>query len=251
MKLPPLGHLRRSLFRIGAKPARVFLKQALRDEPTYDWLTHTMGNKIAMTESDIASSIPDGLTRIDGFEDCSWLYSSNPMNHGASRLRFDEAAYLYKMISKMDLPSIVEIGRYKGGTTFLMAAAGAQVTSLDNGRVPGQERLTKSLIATLERFDLDSRADVIIADALEYAAEPHSFDMVFLDNGLDSFEMGKEFFEYWWAAIKKGGYFLFRDGKNTVLRHTARFVMTLRKSDIDGSVDFDLPGAFVLVTKRS
>jgi SAM-dependent methyltransferase len=232
-------------------PIRAFLGQALRDEQTYAWLTHKMGNDIAMSSFDIATAIPRNLSSIKGFEDCYWLYDSNPLNHGASRLRFDEAAFLYKLTGQLNNPKVAEIGRYKGGTALLLAAAGAAVTSLDNGRIPGQNDFSDSLITALKQVSLEDRVDVVVADALEYEVEPESYDLVFLDNGLNSFDMGRRFFEHWWETVRKGGFFIFRDGKDTVLAETARFVRTLSEAEIGGTIDFNMPGAYVLCTKRS
>ena len=62
---------------------------------------------------------PDGL---DGFEDCNIVFSSNDANHGIAQLTFEEGAHLFRLIRTTPGPH-VEIGRYKGGGTFIMAAA--------------------------------------------------------------------------------------------------------------------------------
>jgi SAM-dependent methyltransferase len=249
MKPRTLSQVREYMFRAAARPVHFFLEQSLRDRRTRAWLLHTMGNNNAMTESGIAAFVPESLERISAFEDCAWLYSSNPLNHGASRLRLDEAAFLYRFVHNLSSPHVVEIGRYKGGTTILLAAAGATVLSLDNGRIPGQAALDGSLKETLDRLGLGVRCVTATAEALEYPVRPQSYDLVLLDIGLDDRDTTRKVFERWWDAVRPGCYFLFRDGKDTVLSEAAAFVTELPESDIGGSMNFHLPGSFVLCTK--
>ena len=61
--------------------------------------------------------------RIDGFEDLTFLFSSTILAHGIASLRFDEAAYLYRLVRELKPQPVVEIGRYRGGSTFLIASA--------------------------------------------------------------------------------------------------------------------------------
>ena len=244
-----LGRLRGLAFRVAAPPVHWFLGQALRDEDTHAWLLHTMGNENAMNESGIAQFVPPELDRIAGFEDCYWLYSSNPLNHGVSRLRLDEASYLYSLVCSLHEPHVAEIGRYKGGTTFLLAAAGASVVSLDNGRIPGQRSLNESLNQTLEKFGLSDTCVTEIADALEYPVQPNRFDLVFLDIGLDDSETTGRVFERWWGTVKFGGSLIFRDGKKTVLTRAAQYVDSLADKELNGTFDYDLPGSLVMCTR--
>lgn len=58
---------------------------------------------------------------LDGFEDLAFLFSSNELNHGIALLTFDEGALLFQLAR--DSSTIVEIGRFKGGSTLLLAAA--------------------------------------------------------------------------------------------------------------------------------
>src|SRR5690606_21982162 len=72
--------------------------------------------------------------RVVGFEDLAGLFWLSPLNRGAIRQDFDEAALLYRSIAALEAPQGVEIGRRFGGGTVLLAAAvgpRGQVTSID------------------------------------------------------------------------------------------------------------------------
>ncbi len=66
------------------------------------------------------------------FSDLSWLFSCDNNNRGVIQQNFDEAALLWKAVQATRGP-ILEIGRFHGGTTVLLVAAGAGrcVVSLD------------------------------------------------------------------------------------------------------------------------
>src|SRR5215216_6541632 len=61
---------------------------------------------------------PDAL---HGFEDLVFLFSSNQLNHGIALLTLDEAGLLYRLARSAG--TAVEIGRFKGGGTLVLAAA--------------------------------------------------------------------------------------------------------------------------------
>ena len=61
--------------------------------------------------------------RISGFEDLAFLFSSTILGHGIASLRLDEAAYLYRLVRELKPDTAAEIGRYRGGSTFLIASA--------------------------------------------------------------------------------------------------------------------------------
>src|SRR5437870_5439578 len=65
---------------------------------------------------------------VEGFEDLAFLFSSNSLNHGISLLTFEEAAFLFGAAREVGKGVIIEIGRFKGGTTFLLAAANPRAT---------------------------------------------------------------------------------------------------------------------------
>jgi len=148
--------------------------------------------------------------QICGFDDLSWLLASNVLNHGLARQEVAEAAYLYRLVSERShAPLVAEIGRYTGGSTFLLAAAGATVLSLDIREPrPGADA---ELRAALERFGLASRVEIETAAALEYELNGRRFDLVFYDRAGPADEVRAELAK-WWTALKPGGSLIIRDG---------------------------------------
>jgi len=161
-----------------------------------------------VVEADFDRQVPTDLDAIRGFEDCSWLFESSAVNYSLSQLRFDEAADLYRRVAHMESPRVAELGRYKGGTTLLLAAAGGHVVSLDNDAAGGQPEYDEALHRALRRFRLEDRAEVLLADALEYDLERESFDLVLLHCSPD-YELAWGLFRRWWPAVKPGGCFVF------------------------------------------
>jgi hypothetical protein len=112
------------------RPGWRIVSALLRDERVLARIMHQLSNRLA-AEASFDQAMPEELRAIGGFEDYYWLFSSNPLNHGLSRLEHDEAAYLFRLVRSLGRPEAAEIGRFRGGSTFLLAAAGARVLSID------------------------------------------------------------------------------------------------------------------------
>jgi len=105
---------------------------------------------------------------------------------GAALLAVDEAAYVYRLVRQLGPATLVEIGRFKGGSTLLIAAAmdpGARLHSYDlhvefetDHHGPEQDR---HLGAAL-RYGLRERVELVVADS-RTASLPGSCDLVFVD----------------------------------------------------------------------
>jgi hypothetical protein len=161
-----------------------------------------------IARADFDRQTPPDLDSIRGFEDCYWLFESGPPNCSLSQLRLDEAADLYRRIAQLDHPRVAELGRYKGGTTLLLAAAGAEVLSLDNDADGGQGTYLPALERALQRFDLDAQVDPLVADALEYDVSDETFDLVLMHCS-PSYDLAWDVFRRWWPTVKPGGAFIF------------------------------------------
>ena len=107
----------------------------------------------AATRADVTAErfpeVRDWPDSVDGFEDLVFLFTSSQLNHGVASLRFDEAALLFGLVRRLGAPRIVEIGRFKGGSTVVMAAAmasRAHLLSLDlHVPQPGGSRAPSSI----------------------------------------------------------------------------------------------------------
>jgi predicted O-methyltransferase YrrM len=153
---------------------------------------------------------------VDGFEDLAFLFSSNLLNMGAALLAIDEAAYVYRLVRELGPATLVEIGRFKGGSTLLIAAAmhpDARLRSYDlhvefetDHRGPEQDR---HLGAALDRYGLRDRVELVVADS-RTAALPGSCDLVFVD-GDHSYGGVRGDYDHWGPALRPGGQLLFHD----------------------------------------
>lgn len=163
--------------------------------------------------------------RLDGFEDLAPLFHNSQANHGLCLLSFEEAAYLYRLVKGLGPAKLAEIGRYKGGSSFLLAAAmqdGSELDSYDIHLIPtaiakdGSEyvldgtEMDAQLAAALERFDLRSRIRLHVGNSTDVGPEPCSYDLVFVD-GDHSYDGAKADFLHWKDAVKKSGHLLFHD----------------------------------------
>ena len=153
---------------------------------------------------------------IEGFEDLAFLFSSNLLNMGAALLAIDEAAYVYRLVRELGPATLVEIGRFKGGSTLLIAAAmhpGARLHSYDlhaefetDHHGPEHDR---QLGAALVRYGLRDRVELVVADSRTVDL-PGSCDLVFAD-GDHSYGGVRGDYEHWGPALRAGGHLLFHD----------------------------------------
>src|SRR6185312_9453269 len=172
---------------------------------------------------------------VHGFEDLAFMFSSNQLNHGVASLQFDEAALLYRLARDATGGSFAEIGRFKGGSTIVFATAlpdGVELWSYDlhvalRPDMPG-EQLDGELSAALERFGLDRKVHLVVADSRTVEPPSDRIESLFID-GDHSYEGARADFERWSAFVRPGGNVLFHDAVDrgvygTVSPGVARFV---------------------------
>lgn len=154
---------------------------------------------------------------VDGFDRLAFLFSSNPLNWGIATLSFDEAALLYRTARTVGgRATIVEIGRFKGGSTFVIAAGmhpSARLHSYDlhvklSSLYRGEE-LDEGLRSALARYGLDARVELVVADS-RTVETPGSAAMIFID-GDHSYDGVRADYEHWRPALAPGGHLLFHD----------------------------------------
>jgi predicted O-methyltransferase YrrM len=158
---------------------------------------------------------------VDGFEDLSFLFTSSQLNHGIASLRFDEAALLYRVVRSLGRSTIAEIGRFKGGSTFVIAAAkepGSVLWSYDL-HVPSPDRprgadLDSELLTALHRFALDEDVHLVVGDSttVEQPADP--LDFLFID-GDHSYEGARADLRRWGPRLRPHGHLLLHDAVDT------------------------------------
>jgi predicted O-methyltransferase YrrM len=153
--------------------------------------------------------------RIAGFEDLAFLFSSTILAHGIASLRLDEAAYLYRLIRDADPASVVEIGRFRGGSTFLIAAAlgpdGALHSyDLDTRQGRRGDDLDRQLSAALDRYELSDRVHLHLEDSRSAPTPVETIDVLFVDG--DHREEGvRADVEHWAPHLGPGDHLVFHD----------------------------------------
>ena len=175
-----------------------------------------------------ASVLPDPATmrfpnverwpqHVDGFEDLTFLFSSNQLSHGVASLQIDEAALLYRLGKNATTGPVVEIGRFKGGSTFIFASSmrdGVELWSYDfhvalRTDMPG-EQLDTELREALARYGLSHKVHLIVGDSRTAAAPHRPLEVLFVD-GDHSYEGAKADFARWGELVRPGGHMLFHD----------------------------------------
>ena len=197
-------------------------------------MLHALEDQYTVWEVSFQSALTDAPVLIGGFEDLHWLFWSNPANHGLSRLQLDEAAFLYRLVKSLEAPRVAELGRFKGGTTLLLAAAGAHVLSVDSdvlemiqtsigGDQSGGPIYAASLLEVLRKYGLEAAVELVEGDTRCFKSGDACFDFVLFDAST-GYEDVKAEFENWWPRIKPAGRALFRDGREPLLPEVGMFV---------------------------
>ena len=150
------------------------------------------------------------------FEDLDFLFTSSQLNHGIASLRLDEAAFLFRIARSLGEAAIAELGRFKGGSAFLLAVAmapGSELWSYDlHVEAPegasGAE-LDRELRAALERYGL-AGVHLVVGDTRTVEPPPRPLDLLFIDAD-HRYEGVRADFERWSTFVRPGGHLLFHD----------------------------------------
>lgn len=199
----------------------------------------------ALRHEVVAARFPDVRSwpeRVAGFEDLAFLFTSSQLNHGVASLRLDEAALLYRLARGSEPGTIVELGRFKGGSTFIFASAmpaGSRLWSVDL-HVPESPELTgdvldRELADALERYGLARNVELVVGDSRTVDLPPAPFELLFVD-GDHSYEGARADLERWGELVRPGGHVLFHDAVDTagygnVYPGVAQVVAELERED--------------------
>ena len=176
---------------------------------------------------------------VSSFEDVAPLVlSSNPANRGLAAMTLAEAAHLWRLAAAVGDGTIVEIGRERGGSTFVLAAALAnrgRLVSYDPQGKLGSTDYDAELRAALEHFGLAANVELSLEDS--HVADPPKgeYALVLVD-GDPSYEGTRLDFERFARRLGSGGHVLFHDAVAGGPR--ARQLAPLM-AEIDADPDFD------------
>jgi predicted O-methyltransferase YrrM len=159
--------------------------------------------------------------RIDGFEDLAFLFTSSQLNHGVASLRFDEAAFLYGLVHGLGTARIAEIGRFKGGSTFITASAlapGSTLASYDL-HIPLRDDLQGpdldgELRAALDRYGLAESVTLVVGDSRTVDLPAPGLDVLFID-GDHTYEGAAADLARWSPLVRPGGHLVLHDAVDT------------------------------------
>ena len=144
---------------------------------------------------------------VEEFDDLVALFGLSPMNRGIIRQDFDEAAALFQAVRAHPAAHGVEIGRFSGGSTLLLAVAvnrGGHLISIDTS--PQDDRALQN---ALRRAQVEDRVELIVGDA-NNVAPGGSFDFVFID-GDHSYDGARRDHNKWGQLVKPGGLIIHHD----------------------------------------
>lgn len=150
--------------------------------------------------------------KVTGFQDLHYLFASAHSNRGIIAQDFDEAAYLWSVVSTTRPKNILEIGRWLGGSTTLLASAaslnGGKIISIDL-KVKAPEYARDELIKKhLEGLGLDN-FELRVGSSFDF--DPGvAIDLAFID-GDHSYEGVKKDFLNVMKHLSPGGHILFHD----------------------------------------
>ena len=152
------------------------------------------------------------------FEQLAGLFASTSLDHAVIAMTVRQTAFLFGLVRQMKAKKVIEIGRYKGGSTLVIAAAmdgDGQFWSIDLGEKEARLHSGQSVrgfdmqIADLcRRFGL--HVDLLIGDSKTIGVETGEVDLVFID-GDHSYEGVKSDFERFGKRVRLGGAVLFDD----------------------------------------
>jgi predicted O-methyltransferase YrrM len=152
--------------------------------------------------------------RLQGFEDVAPLIlSSNAANRGLAAMRLDEAALLWRLARDVQGDVVVEIGRERGGSTLLLAAAlGGEgvLHSYDPQTKLGSEDPDRELRSLLDRFGIGANVELHVVDSHVAEVPEGGLGLVLVD-GDPSYEGTRLDFERFCRRLRPGGHALFHD----------------------------------------
>ena len=164
------------------------------------------------------SAIPQDLETSDRleFEDLAGLFSSSILNHGAISMPIRQAAYVYGVVRRSGARTAIEIGRWRGGSTILLAAAlgpGGKVWSIDLGEKEARSLgsaggLDAQTDAFCKRHGLE--VALLVGDSRTIEVDTGEVDVVLID-GEHSYDAAHNDFERFGRRVRVGGAVLFDD----------------------------------------
>lgn len=161
------------------------------------------------------------------FQHLAGLFASTRFDHAVISMTVRQGAYLFGLIRQTGARRVIEIGRYKGGSTLLIAAAmngEGTCWSIDIGEKEARlyagkagRSFDEQLADTLQRFRLRN-VKMIVGDTRSVEVDTDEVDLVMID-GDHSYEGVKNDFDRFGTRVRVGGAVLFDDAYREPFMH--------------------------------
>lgn len=182
-----------------------------------EMVTDALGSRsyAPMTLEDVTFDLEQSA-RVE-FEDLAGLLPSTPMAFGVALMTPRQLAYIFGLARRSGVRIAIEIGRYKGGATVVLAAAiapGGTLWSIDDGslELAAGRRAGRShddqIRDVCTRFGLDARLIVGDSRTIELNIDPA--DLVLID-GDHRYEGVRSDLDRWGKNVRVGGHVLLDD----------------------------------------
>jgi predicted O-methyltransferase YrrM len=167
-------------------------------------------------------TMPLDLSVVDEvrFDHLAGLFASTSLDHAVISMPVRQAAYIFGLLKDMNARKVVEIGRYKGGCTLVMAAGmegQGTLWSIDTGN---EAAILKTKINTNKNYDvmLQEKLDhfglknvqILNGDSRTIEVQTGELDVAMID-GDHSYEGALNDFERFGRRVRVGGAVLFDD----------------------------------------
>lgn len=178
-----------------------------------DLLLGTLGYSLSSAARLREAQWPSSL---EGFEDVAPIVlSSNAANRGVSSMSLVEVAHLWRLSAEAPTKTLIEIGRERGGSTLVIAAAMAADATLhsydpQSKHGAGGREFDDQLRDALVRYGLQTRVRIVEEDSKTAALPPGEYGLVLVD-GDPSYAGTRSDFERFCRRLAPGGRALFHD----------------------------------------
>lgn len=205
---------------VSAIPSATFRRALVEHiyQRDFELVTDALGSRVyaPMTLDGLAFDL-EPSARIE-FEDLAGLLPSTSLAFGVALMTPRQLAYIFGLARRSGTRTAIEVGRYKGGATVVLAAAIAPagtLWSIDDGSLEvavsreGTGRSHDDQIRGMcARFGLDVR--LVVGDSRTLELDVGSADLVLID-GDHRYEGVRSDLERWGKRVRVGGHVLLDD----------------------------------------
>jgi predicted O-methyltransferase YrrM len=208
------------LARLAARPpSRRYRERLAAEVFAHDPIALLQAVGPALNRTPTLDGVPLDLAPEDGleFEDLAGFFASTSLDHGLIGMTVRQAAYAFGVARRGGARKAIEIGRWRGGSTILLAAAmgrEGEVWSIDLGAK--EERLFGRSAGSFdeqtrrfcERFGY--HVHLLTGDSRTIEVETGEVDVVLID-GDHSYEVARSDFDRFGRRVRVGGAVLLDD----------------------------------------